>query len=224
MNNERPPKQPAKSLATRRGFLKASATTAVASYFVGGTTPKAGWAADFNSPNEKPGIGFIGTGIRYHTYHGKQAMKFGPCIAVCDVDSLQLGRAQQVAIDHHRANNMPLVIDAVEDYRAVLDNKDVDVVVIGTVDHWHTKIVIDAMKAGKDVYCEKPVTLTIREGQQILEAQKATGRTIQDFELGTLARPVPGDGLSASQRSGRHNRLGSRFPVWASSPLLPLVL
>ncbi len=205
MNNERPPKQPAKSLATRRGFLKASATTAVASYFVGGTTPKAGWAADFNSPNEKPGIGFIGTGIRYHTYHGKQAMKFGPCIAVCDVDSLQLGRAQQVAIDHHRANNMPLVIDAVEDYRAVLDNKDVDVVVIGTVDHWHTKIVIDAMKAGKDVYCEKPVTLTIREGQQILEAQKATGRTIQ---VGTQQRTEFGKRFAQAVAMMHDNRVG----------------
>ena len=85
---------------------------------------------------------------------------------------LQAGRALQVGIDHHREQKRPLVIEAHEDYRRVLDNKDVDVVVIGTVDHWHSRIAIDAMRAGKDVYCEKPVTLTIREGQQILKVQQ----------------------------------------------------
>ena len=141
-----------KNTTTRRKFLQSTAAACAGSYFVSGLHPSAGWAADFRSVNEQPGIGFIGTGIRYHTYHGQQAMKFGPCIAVCDVDALQLGRALQVAIDNHRTHKRPLVIGAVEDYRAVLDNKDVDVVVIGTVDHWHTQIAIDAMRAGKDIY------------------------------------------------------------------------
>ncbi|MEC9010076.1 MAG: Gfo/Idh/MocA family oxidoreductase, partial [Planctomycetota bacterium] len=133
--------------ASRRGFLKAATAACATAYFPGlGFPSRQCYAAGFQSPNEQPGIAFIGTGIRFHTYHGKPALKHGPWVAVCDVDSLQAGRALQVAIDHHRAHKRPLVIDAFEDYRRVLDNKDVDVVVIGTVDHWHSRIAIDAMR------------------------------------------------------------------------------
>ena len=191
---------------SRRSFLKTATAGCVAGCFSPFDTVGAGtYAAGFQSPNEQPGIGFVGTGIRFHTYHGKQALKHGPCIAVCDVDSLQAGRALQVAIDQHRVAKRPLVIDAFEDYRRVLDNKDVDVVVIGTVDHWHSKIAIDAMLAGKDVYCEKPVTLTIREGQQILETQKQTGRVVQ---VGTQQRTEFAKRFATAAAMVRDNRVG----------------
>ena len=157
------------------------------------------------SPNEEPGIGFIGTGIRFHSYLGKHAMKYGPCIGVCDVDSLQTGRALQIAVNNHREKKRPLVIGAHEDYRHLLDNKDVDVVVIATVDHWHSKIAIEAMQAGKDVYCEKPVTLTIREGQQILETQAKTGRVVQ---VGTQQRTEFNKRFSTAAAMIRDNRIG----------------
>ncbi|MEM7457497.1 MAG: Gfo/Idh/MocA family oxidoreductase [Planctomycetota bacterium] len=171
----------------RREFLKTTAASGVAGALamgIPGTESKAFPLAEgYRTPNEQPGIAFIGTGIRFHTYHGPQAMKFGPCVGVCDVDAVQAGRALQVAVNAHRENGHPLVIDAVEDYRYLLDNDDVDVVVVGTVDHWHTRIVIDALAAGKHVYCEKPVTLTIREGQQILEAHEKYGGTIFSTSL-----------------------------------------
>jgi predicted dehydrogenase len=66
-----------------------------------------------------------------------------------------------------------------EDYRQLLDRKDIDVVTIGTPDHWHTKMVIDACRAGKDVYCEKPLTLTIDEGKQLTKVVKETGCVVQ---------------------------------------------
>ncbi|HID22379.1 MAG TPA: Gfo/Idh/MocA family oxidoreductase, partial [Planctomycetaceae bacterium] len=66
-----------------------------------------------------------------------------------------------------------------EDYRALLDNKNVDIVLIATPDHWHAKILIDACRAGKDVYVEKPLTLTIDEGKHIGRVVKETGRVVQ---------------------------------------------
>ena len=66
-----------------------------------------------------------------------------------------------------------------EDYRELLDRKDVDVVLIATPDHWHTQMLIDACRAGKDVYIEKPLTLTIDEGKLILKVVQETGRIVQ---------------------------------------------
>ena len=64
--------------------------------------------------------------------------------------------------------------EVTKDYRKVLENKDVDAVVIATPDHWHAKMAIDAMEAGKDVYCEKPMTHTIDEARRIAETVKKT--------------------------------------------------
>nr|WP_242688021.1 Gfo/Idh/MocA family oxidoreductase [Alienimonas californiensis] len=75
--------------------------------------------------------------------------------------------------------------DGYKDYREVLDRKDVDAVMIATPDHWHTKISVEAMLAGKDVYCEKPLTLTIDEGKLIEKVVEQTGRT---FQVGTMQR------------------------------------
>ena len=65
------------------------------------------------------------------------------------------------------------------DFRKVMERKDVDVVICGTVDHWHTLVSLAAMRAGKDVYCEKPLTLTIDEGKRLVAAQAKTKRILQ---------------------------------------------
>ena len=189
------------SKASRRDFLKVATAAGAVGYF-SCCSPRTLFA---QSPNEQPGIGFIGTGIRFHTYHGDQALRHGPCPALADVDALQLGRAYQVAIDNHREHGQPLVIAAHEDYRHVLDNKDVDVVCIATVDHWHTKIAIDAMRAGKDVYCEKPLSLTIQEGRQIIDVQKETGRV---FQVGTQQRTEYGKRFPQAVAMVRDGRVG----------------
>lgn len=188
--------------SSRRNFLQSTAAVAAGLYV--GNSAKAEDKKS-KSPNEEPVIAFVGTGIRYHTYHARKAMEYGPCAAISDVDQLQMGRALQVAVDVHRSKNRELVIDTYEDYRRILDRKDIDVIVMGAVDHWHTKITIDAMNAGKDVYAEKPLTLTIREGQQILEAEKRTGRVVQ---VGTQQRTEFNKRFATAAAMLRDNRVG----------------
>ena len=75
-----------KNKATRRGFMKASAATAAVGYFGSGASAStSGKAVRGRSVNEEPGIGFIGTGIRFHTYHGEEALKHGPCLSLIHI-------------------------------------------------------------------------------------------------------------------------------------------
>jgi len=188
----------------RRTFLKSSFATGAAGLGVGLRTSESE-AATFAAASEQPVIGFIGTGIRYHTYHCQQALTFGPCAGLADVDFVQAGRAQQAAIDIHREQKRPLSIGIYEDYRHLLDRKDVDAVVIGSVDHWHTKMVVDALHAGKDVYCEKPLTLTIREGQQIVKALEKSDRVMQ---VGTQQRTEFSQRFAQAAAMVRDQRVG----------------
>ena len=99
-----------------------------------------------------------------------------------------------------------------EDYRKVLDRKDIDIVTIVTPDHWHSKIAIEAMQAGKDVYCEKPLTLTIDEGKKICQVQKQTGRV---FQVGTQQRSE----FTVRTRSREQQMTSPRKPPAKSFPL-----
>ncbi len=91
-------------------------------------------------------------------------------VAVCDVDSLHLTEAANIFPDSKKYG----------DFRDLIARPDIDAVVIGTPDHWHAVISIMAMRAGKDVYCEKPMTLTIEEGRRMAEVAKETGRVFQN--------------------------------------------
>lgn len=169
--------------STRRTFLMSSATAAAGASLAGLTT-RISSAAESKSPNEQVVFGFIGAGIRFHNIIGG-ACQHGPAAAIADVDAVQRGRGVQSAREAHHKHDYPLSIYDYEDYRRVLDRSDIDAVVIATPDHWHTKMAIEALAAGKDVYCEKPLTLTIREGRQILEALDKYPRT---FQVGTQQR------------------------------------
>ena len=109
-----------------------------------------------------------------------KSFKFANFAALADVDAKVL--EDNVGKVEKGQNKKP---DSYKDYRKILDRKDIDAVMIATPDHWHTKIAVEAMRAGKDVYCEKPLTLTIAEGKLIEKVVKETGRV---FQVGTMQR------------------------------------
>ena len=134
-----------------------------------------------------------------------QASHFGDIVAVCDVDAKHLQAAK--AETRGKANDYG-------DYRHVLDRSDIDAVVIATPDHWHVKIAIEAMQAGKDVYCEKPLTLTIDEGKMICQVVKDSGRV---FQVGTQQRSEFNNYFLLAVALVRAGRIGKLRRVVAST-------
>jgi predicted dehydrogenase len=157
---------------SRRAFLSSGALAA--GYFL--VSPSRSVADEAKSPNARPRIGCIGVGGR-GTAISKDAKKYADVVAVCDVDLTHATK-----FNHDLCEGKAEVL---QDYRKLLDRKDVDAVIVGTPDHWHTRISVDAMRAGKDVYCEKPLTLTIDEGKQLCRAVTDTKRVLQ---VGTQQR------------------------------------
>ncbi len=153
----------------RRQFLKKAAAGVVGvPYFVSSSALGLGGKVP---ASERIVVGCIGVGARgssmmrsFMSYDDVQI------VAVCDVDRHVRDQAKASFGSTPRA---------FEDYQELLQRKEVDVVTIGSPDHWHTKMVIDACRAGKDVYCEKPLTLTIDEGKQLRKVVKETGRIVQ---------------------------------------------
>ena len=156
--------------STRRQFFGQSAALAV-----GGLTIPYLCTADAEaralpqSKNDQFGIGAIG--MRYQgSVITEKAACYGPILAIADVDRNVREQARA---------SFGSTSAIFEDYRELLDRNDIDVVLIATPDHWHAKMLIDACRAGKDVYIEKPLTLTIDEGKRVLKVVQETGRIVQ---------------------------------------------
>ena len=155
---------------SRREFLKtvAAATAAAPTTILRAQNP----AASQNvSPNDRIRVAAFGVGIR-----GLQDMRSALKVpgvelaAVADVYDGRLALAKEVWGSH---------LFTTRDYREVLARRDVDAVVIATPDHWHAQMAVDAMKAGKDVYVEKPMVQEIDEGARVVDAARQTGRILQ---------------------------------------------
>jgi len=150
--------------STRRDFLKASA--AVAGTFA---APMIVPSSCFGA-NERILIGHIGVGGQGR---GNLGRLISHAVAICDVDKTHLARAAKTV----ESKNGKCATYG--DYRKLLERKDIDAVVISTPDHWHAMATIHACQAGKDVYCEKPLSLTIAEGRQMVEAARKHKRIVQ---------------------------------------------
>jgi predicted dehydrogenase len=159
----------------RRSFLKTSAAASIAAptivsptIFAKGQTP---------APSDRVVIGSIGVGDLGRRHHLNNKLLPNPRVqvaAVCDVDRNHRDMAAADVLA--KSGKMPAVY---KDFRDLLDRKDIDAVLIAVPDHWHTLIALYAMESGKDVYCEKPLTLTIEEGKRLVETARRYGTVFQ---------------------------------------------
>ncbi|MDO1513359.1 Gfo/Idh/MocA family oxidoreductase [Maribacter confluentis] len=165
---------------SRRSFIKRATLTSA----VLGTSPyiltasnneiialKRSYGNTVYSANDHINIALIGSGIQ-GIYDTQSALKVDgvKLVAVCDLYTGRLERAKELWGDH---------LFVTRDYRELLELKDIDAVLIATPDHWHQTIAVAALKAGKHVYCEKPMVQNFNEGQEIIKAQKLSGKICQ---------------------------------------------
>jgi predicted dehydrogenase len=161
----------------RRRFLKLSA----ASLALATTADFAAAAA-----GEHKRVGLIGSG-----WYGKcdlfRLIQVAPVevVSICDVDKQMLSRAAEMIASRQVSKQKPRTY---ADYRQMLKEKDLDIVLIGTPDHWHALSMIEAVQAGADVYVQKPISVDIVEGQAMLAAARKHGRVAQ---VGTQRRSTP---------------------------------
>ena len=199
---------------TRRQFVGTVTAGAAGLMLPFGSQAKAS-----QSPNERPVFATIGLRNQGWTITSKST-KFADFAALADVDSKVLGT--NVERVEKRQGKKP---DSVKDYRKILERKDIDAVMIATPDHWHTKVAVEAMLAGKDVYCEKPLTLTIDEGKLIEKMVKKTGRV---FQVGTMQRTESGQrflqavALVKSGRIGDIKKVTCGIGGFGPSPKIPV--
>ncbi|HEX5445084.1 MAG TPA: Gfo/Idh/MocA family oxidoreductase [Pirellulales bacterium] len=181
-------------LLNRRLFLK----TAAASTVVAGTG--AGW---FSATRDPIRLGLVGAGgrgrqlaraVRWTRLH----RRCGELVAVCDVHRRRAQQVRDAACSQATLH---------EHYQEVLDRGDIEAVIVATPDHWHTAITLAALRAGKAVYCEKPLTLTVAEGQSLVAAAAKTGGVVQvgtqqrsDWRFRTACELVRNGRLGAMRR------------------------
>ena len=153
----------------RRNFLK---STAVASApFI---LPSSIWGAKVK-PNDRVVMGFIGMGKQNNGLLNNFIGQGIQAVAVCDVDTNRRKNAEKIVNQKHKNSDCQAFVD----YREITEDKNIDAVCIATPDHWHSVITISALKNGKDVYCEKPLTHNIHESVEVIKAVKKYNRILQ---------------------------------------------
>jgi len=193
--------------STRREFLCVAGT---------GVTLAAGFPAivpasvlGAQAPSRRINIGAIGTGriSRAHDLPGVWKFDTARVVAVCDLDSNRVQDARRLLNDHY-AKAAGASYDGVttySDYRELLANRDIDAVIVSTPDHWHAGITVAAVRAGKDVYLQKPASLTVAEGRFLSDEVRRSGRI---FQIGSQQRSSPQFRRAAELvRNGRIGKL-----------------
>ena len=190
----------------RRDFMKKTAR-ATAAFGIPTLVPAS--VLGKNAPSNKIQIAQIGCGriARDHDLPGVWKHDVARIVAVSDLDSKRMAEGKQFIEDYYtqKMGSPYLDVKQVGDYRDLFKSKDIDAVIISTPDHWHSQPAMEAALAGKHVYLQKPTSLTIHEGRQLVEVIKKTGVVLQ---LGTQQRSSEQFRLAAELvRNGRIGKL-----------------
>ncbi|MCD6393589.1 MAG: Gfo/Idh/MocA family oxidoreductase [Planctomycetes bacterium] len=194
---------------TRRRFVAGAAGALALPVFA----PASALGADGKTPaSDRITVGLIGKGVMGAGHLNRLVGDKGiRVLGVCDVDRLRCEQALQRVKDVYGADHGCTMYN---DYRELIARKDIDAVVIVTPDHWHTLQTIDAVKAGKDVYCEKPISITVRQGRELVKAVRRYGRI---FQTGTQYRSIPRIcRVVEFVRGGGLGKVKQVFTLWTS--------
>ena len=205
---------------SRRGFLSTAGKGIVLSSVAGGfpaIVPSTVLGAA--APSNRINVGAIGMGriSRTHDLPGIWKHEGARVVAACDLDSNRVADAKTL-INGQYAKQTGKPYDGVMgygDYRELLANRDIDAVVISTPDHWHTIIAVHAVEAGKDVYLQKPASLTITEGRVLSNAVHKSGRI---FQIGSQQRSWPQGQFRKACELVRNGRIGQLQTVEVGLP------
>src|SRR6266498_4231419 len=207
---------------SRRGFIKGAVHGYLSSSILVGRFPTIVPASVLGkkAPGNRINVGAIGTGriSRGHDLPGIWKYDDAQIVAVCDLDSRRAEDARKLVNDHYASKTGKTYngVKIYSDYRELLRNKDIDAVVISTPDHWHALIAIQAVEAGKDVYLQKPASLTITEGRALSNVVRRTGRI---FQIGSQQRSTQQFRYAAELV--RNGRIGQLKTVQVGLPVDP---
>jgi len=203
---------------TRREFLSRTAALS-GSIAIPWIIPSPARGADGSTaPSERITVGLIGNGLMGGGHLRRLAGdRDFQVLAVCDVDRQRRENGKRHVEETYAADSSNSTYHgcaAFNDYRELLARPDIDAVVIVTTDHWHTLQAIDAAKAGKDIYSEKPISITIRQGRQLVETVRRYGRI---FQTGTQYRSIPTiRRVCEFVRAGGLGKVKSVFTLWSN--------
>ncbi|MCU0784954.1 MAG: Gfo/Idh/MocA family oxidoreductase [Verrucomicrobia bacterium] len=180
--------RPTESAETRRSFIRKAATLAAAAPTL---LPSSVWAAP-KRPSNRITLGFIGmgkqnSGLLNGFLHNPETQ----VVAVCDVDTTRREHAKKTVKDYYAQQTNQGSFkgcDPYKDFRELIARQDIDAVVVATPDHWHALIVMAAANAGKDIYCEKPLSLTIAEARAMVTAVRRNHRICQTGSMQRSSR------------------------------------
>lgn len=192
----------------RRDFLKNSSAVMAGTIILPTIVPSTVFGK--NAPSNKINIAQIGFGRIAMTHDLAETLRYDEAriIAVADLDSNRVAKGKQFIEDYYNkktGSKEAVNVKTYGDYREMLLNKDIDAVMISTPDHWHSQPAIEAALAGKDVYLQKPTSLTIAEGRMLVDVVKKKGTILQ---VGTQQRAMPQFRIAAELvRNGRIGKL-----------------
>ncbi len=206
------------SPSSRRDFLKKSAL-AVSSLAIPTIVPASVFGA--NAPSNRITVGAIGTGRISRGHDMPNVLKYdhAQIISVCDLDTKRVQDAKKLVEDFYAGKQKDGKFTGVKtygDYRELLLNKDIDAVIVSTPDHWHSQIAMEAVLAGKDVYLQKPFSLTIAEGRALSDAVKQTKRILQIGSQQRSANPWPH--FKKACELVRNGRIGKLQTIYIGLP------